>query len=132
MIENTACVVVEREGRLLLVKRASKTFHGWWCVPGGHAEQGETPIQAAQREANEEVGGVKVGGKPFMVFLHDWPADNHINEPHQHRCHTFRGKVVGELKAGSDAAEIGWFTPEGARKLKLTNYTEKVLKHLYE
>lgn len=132
MIENTACVVVEREGKLLLVKRANRTFHGWWCVPGGHAEQGETPAQAAQREANEEVDDVKVEEKPFMVFLHDWPADNHVNEPHQHRCHVFRAKVSGKLKEGSDAAELGWFTPKEAKKLRLTNYTEKVLNHLFK
>lgn len=27
-----------------------------WCVPGGHLEPGETPAQAAEREAFEEAG----------------------------------------------------------------------------
>ena len=131
-VENTNCMLVEKDGKVLLAKRLNDTFFGWWCLPGGHNEVGETQRQAAQREANEEIGEVEVGGKPFMVFLHDWPTDRHTNEPHKHRCHVFRGKIVGKLRAGDDAGEIRWFTPSEARKLKLTVYTEKVLNQLYE
>lgn len=131
-IHNTAAILVEREGKVLLVKRLNKTFYGWWCVPGGHAEPGETPEQAAQKEASEEVGDIKVEGKPFMVFVHGWPPDHQIKEPHQHRCYTFRGRVAGKLRPGSDAGEMKWFSPEGAGKLKLTNYTERILKHLHK
>ena len=128
--ENTACVLVEKDGRLLLVKRTNRTFRGWWCLPGGHGEEGETPEQTAQREAIEEVGGVAVGKSPFLVFVHDWPADRHTNEPHRHRCHVFHGKIVGRLRAGSDAGRMGWFAPEEVKKLKLTNYTERVLREI--
>jgi len=131
MIENSAAILVEKEGKILLVKRLNKTFRGWWCVPGGHAEPGETSEHAAQREAREEVGDIRVE-KPFMVFVHDWPADRHIKEPHQHKCHAFRGRVAGKIRAGSDAGEIKWLTLDEAKKLKLTNYTETILNHLYE
>lgn len=130
MIENTAAILVERDGKILLTKRLNKTFFGWWCVPGGHTEPGEAPEQIAQREANEEVGDVKIEGKPFMVFTHDWPADNHIKEPHQHRCHAFRGRVAGKIRAGSDAGEIKWFTLKEAKKLKLTVYTKRILSKI--
>jgi 8-oxo-dGTP diphosphatase len=132
VIHNTAAILVEQKGKILLVKRLNRTFRGWWCVPGGHAEPGESPEQAAQREANEEVGDVKIEGKPFMVFSHDWPPDNHIKKPHQHRCHAFRGRVSGEIIAGSDAGEFRWFTLEEAKKLKLTNYTETILKTMFK
>ena len=80
MIENTNAILVEKKGKILLVKRLNDTFFGWWCLPGGHAEPGENPGQAARREAREEVGNVEVEGKPFMIFLHDWPADRHIKD----------------------------------------------------
>ena len=131
-IENTNCMLVEKEGKILLVKRGNRTFHGWWCMPGGHFEAGENPLQAAQREANEEVGKVKVEKKPFMVFVHDWPADSHTPEPHQHRCHAFRAKITGDLRAGDDASELRWVTLEEARKLKITEYTRRVLEKLPE
>lgn len=41
------------DGRLLIVKSPYKHF---WSVPGGIIDAGETPRQAAIREAREEVG----------------------------------------------------------------------------
>ncbi len=129
--ENTNCIVLQKEGKILLVKRGNRTFHGWWCLPGGHEEEGESHHQAAQREANEEIGSVKVEKKPFLVFLHDWPADRHTQEPHQHKCHAFKAKAAGELRAGDDAAELKWVTLAKAAKMQITGYTRKVLDHLY-
>ncbi|RLI98249.1 MAG: NUDIX hydrolase [Candidatus Aenigmatarchaeota archaeon] len=129
--EMSACVLVEKDGKILLVKRKNKTFFGYWCLPGGHAEPGETPKKAAQREANEEVGQVEVEGEPVMVFKHDWPADSHIPEPHIHHAHCFRASVRGEIRAGSDAAELGWFSPREAMEMKITGYTWIVLDHMF-
>jgi ADP-ribose pyrophosphatase YjhB (NUDIX family) len=131
MIENTACVIVQdKGGRILLVKRGNRTYHGQWCIPGGHSENNETPAQTAQREAKEEIGNVKVERRPFLIFAHNWPADSHIKKSHQHKCHVFIAKITGELKAGDDAVELGWFTPEEAKKLKITKYTRTVLNRL--
>jgi ADP-ribose pyrophosphatase YjhB (NUDIX family) len=129
-IEDTNCVVVEKDGRILLVKRANIVFRGWWAIPGGHAEKGETMHEAAQREAMEEVDEVEVEKKPFLVFVHGWPADLHTDKPHRHRCHVFRGRVAGELKAGSDAASLGWFTIEDAKKMRITDFTRTILNHI--
>jgi 8-oxo-dGTP pyrophosphatase MutT (NUDIX family) len=117
-------MLIEKDGKVLLAKRLNDTFFVRWCLPGGHAEKGESDHQAAQLEADEEVGGIEVEKRPFMVFLHGWPSDRHTQEPHKHRCHVFRGEITGKLKAGYDAGEIRWFTPSEERKLKLTVYTE--------
>lgn len=45
------------DGRVLLVQRGPDGDHpGEWAFPGGHVEPGESPEQAARREAFEEVG----------------------------------------------------------------------------
>lgn len=45
---------------VLLLKRSKDSNHGeTWCLPRGHAKEGETPLQTALREAKEEVGGAK-------------------------------------------------------------------------
>ena len=45
------------DGSVLLLKRGKGGDHGGeWCFPGGKVESGETPEQAAWREAREEVG----------------------------------------------------------------------------
>lgn len=53
----SAIIVHPTEKRVLLCKRANgKALGGKWEFPGGKVEQGETPMQALQRELREELG----------------------------------------------------------------------------
>ena len=47
---------VVKDGRLLLVRRASRRGRGNWQIPGGFVEQDETMEQAVVREVQEEAG----------------------------------------------------------------------------
>lgn len=47
---------VVRDGRLLLVRRASRRGRGNWQVPGGFIEPRETIEEAVVREVSEEAG----------------------------------------------------------------------------
>ena len=48
--------VVFKRGRVLLVKRSTQPMKGWWCLPGGLMDLGETCEQTAVRELFEETG----------------------------------------------------------------------------
>jgi 8-oxo-dGTP pyrophosphatase MutT (NUDIX family) len=50
--------VVEGDGPLVLLQLRSAFAHegGTWSCPGGAIDEGETPLEAALREASEEVG----------------------------------------------------------------------------
>ena len=47
---------VIRDGKLLMVRRASRRGRGNWQIPGGFVEQDETMEQAVVREVEEESG----------------------------------------------------------------------------
>ncbi len=47
---------VVKDGRLLLVRRASRRGRGSWQIPGGFVEQDETMELAVVREVEEEAG----------------------------------------------------------------------------
>lgn len=49
----SAQVAIIERGRILLTKREDFKV---WCLPGGGIEEGESPAQAAVREAREETG----------------------------------------------------------------------------
>lgn len=80
--EITGCgVLVLRDGKVLTGTRIERASRGQICGPGGHIEDGETPAEAAIREAQEEFGiscdsleslGVQDGGKRYgkaEIFL---------------------------------------------------------------
>ncbi len=47
-------VVVLKDADVLLIRRGKEPIRGWWSLPGGAVELGETVRQAAEREIREE------------------------------------------------------------------------------
>lgn len=54
--EYAAGGIVERNGKILLVKVANLQGEVVWTFPKGHLEKKETPLKAALREVEEETG----------------------------------------------------------------------------
>lgn len=52
----SAAVFVERDGKILILKRAGGEATGAWYIPGGAVDAGETVERAARRELEEEAG----------------------------------------------------------------------------
>lgn len=53
------CILAEDTGRVLMLQRSFKETDaaaGKWEFPGGHLEDGESPLEGARREFEEEVG----------------------------------------------------------------------------
>ncbi|MDX9999772.1 MAG: NUDIX hydrolase [Polyangia bacterium] len=63
-----ACVIPERDGKLLLCQRGISPGKGKWVVPGGFVDRGELPWETARREAREETGLEVAPGELLGVF----------------------------------------------------------------
>ena len=69
-----AGILLDSEGRYLLGQRpVGKPYAGYWEVPGGKVEKGETVFQALQRELQEELGIDIQSSEELTVLEHDYP-----------------------------------------------------------
>lgn len=100
-------VLVERDGKLLLVRRERAPYKGYWDIPGGFVEAGEDPPKAAARETREETGiSVKIDG---IVGAYRGLYKESGGDEHTFNVYFAAHAVGGREKAGDDAAELRWF-----------------------
>jgi ADP-ribose pyrophosphatase YjhB (NUDIX family) len=68
------CVPELADGRILLCKRAIEPRLGYWTIPAGFMENGETTQDAARRESYEEaLADVEIGS--LLAVVHVLHAD---------------------------------------------------------
>jgi 8-oxo-dGTP diphosphatase len=123
--------VIVKAGRALLIRRGQAPLLGEWSLPGGVLECGETLREAAIREAREETGLAVEAGEMLGVYERVIRSDDGQVRYHYVLIDFLCHPISGEVKAGSDAADVGWFRSEELPALKLTrDTTDVVLKGL--
>jgi ADP-ribose pyrophosphatase YjhB (NUDIX family) len=117
--------------RVLLIRRGTAPLLGEWSLPGGVLECGENLRDAAVREAREETGLIVECGEMLGVYERVIRGDEGRVRYHFVLIDFLCRPVGGELAAGTDAAEVGWFTPEQLPALNLAyDASDVVLKGL--
>jgi 8-oxo-dGTP diphosphatase len=97
-------LIVEEDGRLLLVRRAIEPGLDKWSLPSGFVDWDETPEDAAVRECAEETG-LKVEVVEFLGLTH-YKSD--FRGPGINL--TYRGQVTGGvLGSGDDVSDALFF-----------------------
>ncbi|HVL92757.1 MAG TPA: Nudix family hydrolase [Acidimicrobiales bacterium] len=93
------------DGRVLLAERKpGKDAAGFWEVPGGQVEPGESAAQAAARELHEEVGVHALEVAPWRVYEHDFPAK-------RVRLHWFHVRRWSGEPKGREGQRLAWVDP---------------------
>jgi 8-oxo-dGTP diphosphatase len=100
----TDCIVFDREGRVLLIRRGHPPYKGRYALPGGFVEIGETAETACRRELEEETG-IKVR-KLTLVGIYSDPK----RDPRGYCVSVaFMARVnSAKPRAGDDAAAAEW------------------------
>lgn len=100
----TVDVILQRDSKVLMVRRKKDPFKGQLALPGGFVNEGETAEDAMKREAMEETS-LEVEPIDILGVYSDPKRD-----PRKHiMTVAFVGIIVGGSgKAGDDAASIEW------------------------
>ena len=95
--------LAQRDGHLLLIRRATTPGLGQWSLPGGRVEHGETMAEAVVREVQEETG-LEVMCDAMMGWV------ERIDDDHHFVIIDFAVVPLSaaEPVAGTDASEARW------------------------
>jgi ADP-ribose pyrophosphatase YjhB (NUDIX family) len=93
--------VPEWDGRILLCRRAIEPRYGYWTLPAGFMENGETASQGALRETLEEAGARAEIIAAFSM----------ISVPYVNQVHLFyRARLLDlEFRSGEESLEVALF-----------------------
>ena len=93
--------VPDWEGRVLLCRRAIEPRYGYWTLPAGFMENGETVAEGAARETLEEAGARIELAEAFSM----------ISVPRVNQVHVFfRARVLDlEFRPGAETLEVALF-----------------------
>lgn len=75
IIDVAVGVLLRPDGTVLLGNRpADKPWPGWWELPGGKLEPGESVLEALTRELQEEIGITVTQATPWVTYVHTYPT----------------------------------------------------------
>jgi ADP-ribose pyrophosphatase YjhB (NUDIX family) len=112
-------IVLDGDGRLLLVRRANPPAQGLWSIPGGRVEPGEDWADAVVRELAEETG-VEASVDRFVGEVRRDAPDGgvYVIRDYVMRLPEQSAAQVPSPIAGDDALAAAWFTPDEVRSAK--------------
>lgn len=122
--------VIIKEGMVLLIRRGNEPGAGQWTLPGGVVELGESLEDAVRREVFEECG-IKVEIEYLAGIVERVIRDDEGEIKYHYIIIDYTARYLkGELRAGSDVTDAGWFSLGKLDKYNLTEGLKEFLKKL--
>jgi ADP-ribose pyrophosphatase YjhB (NUDIX family) len=123
-------IILQRD-RVLMALRGKQPLEGWWSLPGGLLEIGESLADAVRREVREETGlEVKPAGV-IEIFERIIRDPKGVPEYHyvlvDYLCRT----SGGSLRAASDARAVEWVRRSDLPNLRITEGTLPVIEKAF-
>lgn len=120
-------LIFER-GRILLVERGKEPLKGYWSLPGGVLEIGETLEQGIIREVREETGLEVEPLKMLEIFERIIRDSQGAPEYHYVLIDYICRVTGGTLRAADDASRAAWVTQRLLPTYQITTGTLPVIE----
>ncbi|KKQ35014.1 MAG: Hydrolase, NUDIX family [Microgenomates group bacterium GW2011_GWA2_37_6] len=120
---STSAIIQNEKGEILFTKRADgeKFLPGFWELPGGGVEYGETPQESLKREIQEECGIDIEIVKPIS-------ANSYFIEDLQRIEICFLCKALStDVKLSSEHSDYKWLKMSEIGEIRVSDYIKKVI-----
>ena len=124
IIEVATSIVCAPDGRVLVAERTSKQVSpGFWELPGGKIDPGESPQEAAVRELEEEIGIRALSLTPWIRYEHAFRV-------RRIRLHSFKVDKWAGTPHGREGQRLAWIDPGSPAVAPILPSVERVLNTL--
>ena len=123
--------IILRRDRILMAQRGKEPLKGWWSLPGGALELGESLQDAVCREVLEETGLEVEPVKLFEVFERITRDDAGAPEYHYILIDYVCKVSGGKLFPGDDVCAVEWVRRRDLANLRITEGTLAVIEKAF-
>jgi 8-oxo-dGTP diphosphatase len=123
--------IIFRRNRILMAQRGKEPLKGWWSLPGGALELGESLTDAVCREVLEETGLEVEPVKLFEVFERIMRDAAGAPEYHYILIDYICRVTGGTLFPGDDVCAVDWVRRSDLPSLQITEGTLAVIERAF-
>lgn len=117
--------------RILLAQRGKQPLMGWWSLPGGVLETGESLMDGIRREVREETG-LEVKPLEIATVFERIIADVQGRAEYHYVLIDYVCRVTGgEARPASDVSALAWVTEDELAGYQLTEGTLPVIREAF-
>jgi len=124
--------IILRRDRILMAQRGKEPLKGWWSLPGGALELGESLRDAVSREVLEETGLVVRPVAMFEIFERIIRDAGGAPEYHYVLVDYVCRITGGTLCAGDDVCRVEWVRRRELPALQITEGTLAVIERAFD
>ena len=124
-------LIFDEDHRLLLVERGREPLKGFWSLPGGVLETGETIAEGVMREVLEETGLTVEPLQIVEIFERIMRDAEGRAEYHYVLVDYICRMTGGTLAAADDVANVLWVEKQDLDGVRLTEGTLGVIEKAY-
>jgi 8-oxo-dGTP diphosphatase len=117
--------------RILMAQRGKEPLKGWWSLPGGALETGESLADGVRREVREETG-LEIRPLGVLEIFERIMRDSNGETEYHYVLIDYVCRIVGgTLCAGDDVCRVEWVRRSELIKFQITEGTLGVIEKAF-